>query len=469
MKRFIVFLMFVSNIVIYSQWNNGSILFNQVRANIEFIDSNNLLIAGGHSWSAGGTSVAITQMAHLYEISSKQSSILSLNTPRLEPVMIRGDSGIYIIGGVSNWADVNGNGWLIENTMEIYKNGSFTQVSIPFGTFDGHAVALNGKIIVAGGLKYWKWYQNAADVVGETNLWIYDEATMTWTSQPSTDNRFYSSAVTDGNIAIFAGGLVMNPTPSSILDGFSLSDAYEIYDSQTDTWSTGTLPPNGARAKISACHCDGYFLFVGGALNHNIASSRIDIYDGANWTTQNLISSARAVEDCAVAGNKILFAGGLIHDLNFHHGGSFIFSTVNVFDPQTQSFTQTNLTRPLMDFRMASYGRRAAASPGVSFPGSVYTAYNEVQVYEDASWVNTISENNNEKVSIYPNPTNNKISVSIENNINGALKTEIFDILGNRLLVSTENTINLENFSNGIYLIKVIHNNEVSEFKVLKE
>ena len=208
---------------------------------------------------------------------------------------------------------------------------------------------------------------------------------------------------------------------------------------------------------------------MGGALNHNIASSRIDIYDGANWTTQNLISSARAVEDCAVAGNKILFAGGLIHDLNFHHGGSFIFSTVNVFDPQTQSFTQTNLTRPLMDFRMASYGRRAAASPGVSFPGSVYTAYNEVQVYEDASWVNTISENNNEKVSIYPNPTNNKISVSIENNINGALKTEIFDILGNRLLVSTENIISLENFSNGIYLIKVIHNNEVSEFKVLKE
>ena len=83
--------------------------------------------------------------------------------------------------------------------------------------------------------------------------------------------------------------------------------------------------------------------------------------------------------------------------------------------------------------------------------------------------MNTISENNNEKVSIYPNPTNNKISVSIENNINGALKTEIFDILGNRLLVSTENIISLENFSNGIYLIKVIHNNEVSEFKVLKE
>ena len=111
-------------------------------------------------------------------------------------------------------------------------------MSIPFSTFDGHAVALNGKIIVAGGLKYWKWYQGAADVVGETNIWIYDEATMVWTSRPSLDDRFYSSAVSDGNIAIFAGGLSMSTTPSSILDGFSVSDAYEIYDSQTDSWTT---------------------------------------------------------------------------------------------------------------------------------------------------------------------------------------------------------------------------------------
>ena len=46
---------------------------------------------------------------------------------------------------------------------------------------------------------------------------------MVWSSIPSTDNRFYSSAVTDGNIAIFAGGLSMSSNPSSILDGFSVS------------------------------------------------------------------------------------------------------------------------------------------------------------------------------------------------------------------------------------------------------
>ena len=66
MKKFIVVIIAISNLVVYSQWNNGSIAFNQVRANIEFIDSNNLLIAGGHTWSSGGTNVNKTQHAQVY-------------------------------------------------------------------------------------------------------------------------------------------------------------------------------------------------------------------------------------------------------------------------------------------------------------------------------------------------------------------------------------------------------------------
>jgi len=149
MKKPLLLLFISFNIFCYSQWNNGNIAFNQIRANIEFVDSNSFLVAGGQSWSNGGTNINIVQLAHLYNISAHQSSILAMNTPRLEPIMVRGDSGVYIIGGISNWADVNGNGWLYENTMEIYKDGNFTQVSIPFITADGHAVALNGKIIVA--------------------------------------------------------------------------------------------------------------------------------------------------------------------------------------------------------------------------------------------------------------------------------------------------------------------------------
>jgi len=467
MKNFLLLLFICLNIFCYSQWNNGNIAFNQVRANIEFIDSNTLLVAGGHSWSTGGSNVNITQLAHLYDVTTKQSSIIAMNTPRLEPIMVRGDSGIYIIGGVSNWADVNGNGWLFENTMEVYKDGNFTQITIPFSTFDGHAVALNGKIIVAGGLKYWRWYQDAADVVGETQLWIYDEATMVWSSMPTTDNRFYSSAVTDGNIAIFAGGLTMSDNPSSILDGFSVSGAYEIYDSQTDSWTTGNLGPGSARAKISACHCNGYFVFAGGSVAHDVGSPRIDIYDGTTWTTQNMVNGTRAVEACATAGDKILFAGGLQHNLTYHHGGLNITGRVDVFDSQTQTFSYTNLSRSLMDFRMASYGRRAATSPGVSFPGWQYTAYDEIQVYEDASWINSINENLS-NISLYPNPTKNNITISLQN-FNGNIQTEIYDLIGNRLQSNNETTISLRDYAKGIYILKVAYGERVEEVKVIKE
>ena len=467
MKKYLLLIFISFNIFCYSQWNNGNIAFNQVRANIEFIDSNTLLVAGGHSWSTGGSNVNLTQLAHLYDVSTKQSSILAMNTPRLEPIMVRGDSGVYIIGGVSNWADVNGNGWLFESTMEVYKDGNFTQMNIPFSTFDGHAVALNGKIIVAGGLKYWKWYQNAADVIGETQLWIYDEATMVWSSIPTTDNRFYSSAVTDGNIAIFAGGISMSDNPSSILDGFSVSGAYEIYDSQTDSWTTGNLGPGSARAKISACHCNGYFVFAGGSVAHNVGSPRIDIYDGTTWSNQNMANGTRAVEACATAGDKILFAGGLKHNLTFHHGGIGITSRIDIFDSQTQTFSFNNLTRSLMDFRMAGYGRRAAASPGVSFPGSQYTAYDEVQVYEDASWINSINEYSSD-ISLYPNPTKENITISLQN-FNGNIQTEVYDLIGNRLQISNENTLSLQYYARGIYLVRVTYGDKTEEIKVIKE
>ena len=474
MKKCLLSLFISLNIFCYSQWNNGNISLAQVRSGIEFIDSNHILVAGGQVWFSA-TNNSIASLAHLYDVTTKQSTILTMNTPRLEPTLVRGDSGIYIIGGISNGGDVNGNGIYIENTMEIYRDGNFNQVNMPFRTYEAQAIALNGKIIVAGGPKYWKWYQNAADVMGETDLWIYDEASMTWSSRPSTDNRFYSSAVTDGNIAIFAGGIVMNNNmPSSILDGFSLSNAYEIYDSQNDTWTTGTLSAGGARAKISACHCNGYFVFAGGSVDNNIGSSRIDIYDGNSWTNQNMVqygsSNSRAIEDCATAGDKILFAGGLDHNLTNFYGGTNIYDRVDIFDSQTQTFSLDFLLRPSMDFRMAGYGRRAAVSPSVGSLSTPWqwTPFNEIQVYEDASWINSVNESLKNNISLYPNPTKENITISTKN-YSGNIKTEVYNLIGNKLLISNDNTISLRDYAKGIYLLKVSYGDRVEEVKVIKE
>jgi len=200
---------------------------------------------------------------------------------------------------------------------------------------------------------------------------------------------------------------------------------------------------------------------------HDVGSPRIDIYDGTTWTTQNMVNGTRAVEACATAGDKILFAGGIQHNLTYHHGGLNITGRVDVFDSQTQTFSYTNLSRSLMDFRMASYGRRAAASPGVSFPGGNYTGYNDVQIYEDASWINSINENLID-ISLYPNPTKENITISLQN-FNGSIQSEVYDLIGNRLKSTNETTISLRDFAKGIYIIKVTYGDRVEEVKIIKE
>ena len=113
-----------------------------------------------------------------------------------------------------------------------------------------------------------------------------------------------------------------------------------------------------------------------------------------------------------------------------------------------------------MDFRMAGYGRRAAVSPSVGSLSTPWqwTPFNEIQVYEDASWINYVNENLKNNILLYPNPTKEKINISIDN-YSGNMRTEVFDLVGNRLQVTNENTISLRDYSKGIYILKVAYDN----------
>lgn len=68
--------------------------------------------------------------------------------------------------------------------------------------------------------------------------------------------------------------------------------------------------------------------------------------------------------------------------------------------------------------------------------------------------------------SVFPNPANSSISLKSDNEIE---KVAIYDINGKLIKTQTENfeTINIENFSNGIYLINI--NDMSSSVKLIKE
>ena len=80
--------------------------------------------------------------------------------------------------------------------------------------------------------------------------------------------------------------------------------------------------------------------------------------------------------------------------------------------------------------------------------------------------INVIEVSNN--INIFPNPTNDNITVSVINH-NGNIQTEVYDLIGHRLQTTNETTISLQDYARGIYLLKVAYGDRVEEVKVIKD
>ena len=72
------------------------------------------------------------------------------------------------------------------------------------------------------------------------------------------------------------------------------------------------------------------------------------------------------------------------------------------------------------------------------------------------------------QIKIYPNPTNENITISI-NNFTGNIQTKVYDLIGNRLQTTNKTTISLRDYARGIYLLKVAYGDRVEEVKVIKQ
>ena len=81
---------------------------------------------------------------------------------------------------------------------------------------------------------------------------------------------------------------------------------------------------------------------------------------------------------------------------------------------------------------------------------------------------NTESISQKSDFTIYPNPTNENITIAV-NNHNGNINTEVYDIIGNRIQTTNKTTISLRDYSKGIYILKVAYGDRVEELKVIKE
>lgn len=74
----------------------------------------------------------------------------------------------------------------------------------------------------------------------------------------------------------------------------------------------------------------------------------------------------------------------------------------------------------------------------------------------------------NEKLTISPNPTNDRITLDI-NCYNGPVKVEVYNLSGRLLETTNSTTLSLRAYAKGIYVFKVSYADRVKEIKVVKE
>jgi len=166
---------------------------------------------------------------------------------------------------------------------------------------------------------------------------VYDPASDTWdTKEPMPSPRCdFAVAVYDDKIYTFGGRI--NPTEY----GYNREDylgVTEVYNPETDTWETKTSMPTN-RSGLSANVVDGKIYLTGGIKYYNLFPyislvSETEVYDPEtdSWTTKASIPNPVLHYVSAVIDNKIFVIGGsdIRHLVHFNQ----------VYDPETNTWTK---------------------------------------------------------------------------------------------------------------------------------
>ena len=70
-------------------------------------------------------------------------------------------------------------------------------------------------------------------------------------------------------------------------------------------------------------------------------------------------------------------------------------------------------------------------------------------------------------LNVYPNPTNDFITIEIENH-NGSFEVEIYDLQGRLLETTKSKTVSLKKYSKGIYIFRGSYGDKTEEVRVLR-
>jgi Kelch motif/Galactose oxidase, central domain len=297
--------------------------------------NNKLVIAGGYT-----SNFTYSSVVDVFDLATGQVIATNLSQPRSALVAAGAGNKILFAGGAlpNNKAS---------NRVDIYntQTGQWTIDSLSLARTNLAAGVVGNKIVFAGGIAINSsngqgYYTNRVD--------IYDVQTGQWTqatlSQPRY-NQGFMKIIAAGNKLLIAGGATT-----------ANYETVDVYDVPTNRWTTITLSGNTLFYQLACTNGSHIFLTSG----TNYKYEKLNIYNVSNGELNtvpfpiHMRSSAMTVIE-----NKVVIHAGVMNDT--------LTRKLFVYDMQTKVFDTTGFSLPKKKSRAAA----AAAGNKILFAGGI--------------------------------------------------------------------------------------------------
>ena len=254
----------------------------------------------------------------VYDLSSGEWSQLNLynNSVRATHSSCVVDGKLYIVGGHHDELKSIA-------TMEMFDPDSGKWVSkTPMPTARGLAacVAVDDKIYVIGGMKV-----DSTNWAGFNKVEVYDTKNDTWTQAANMPSKRWGLSATAANGKIYVFG------------GRSTGDPYgsiEVYDIQTNTWTTSSKNMPTPRYCLTTCLLDSNIYTIGGWFNSSGGPmyDKVEVYNPRNneWYNDTPIPVAICAPSIVIDDKIYLYGGTNTTHPNLGTSAIYEFSQTNI-------------------------------------------------------------------------------------------------------------------------------------------
>ncbi len=245
------------------------------------------------------------------------------------------DGKLYIVGGNDGVKTIA--------TMEMFDPNTCewtSKTTMPTDRGLAACAAINDKIFVIGGIR---GPLSNLDWEGLNKIEVYDTENDTWTQLADMPTKRWGCSATaaNGKIYVFGGTSLGGPYAS-----------IEIYDPQTNSWTTSYNYMPTPRYCLTSCILDSIIYVIGGWYSSGDGPiyDKVEVYNPISdeWRTDSPLPSKLAVLACTVIDGKIyVYGGAQTTHPNYGSSGIFEFTPKVIF--AKQPFTDKIYARPNID------------------------------------------------------------------------------------------------------------------------